>query len=166
MGLRTILLKEDPLLRKTSRPVTEFGKRTHDLMDDLRETMVSANGAGLAAPQVGILRRAVVIVRDDEIVELINPEILEQSEETVGAYEGCLSCPDMRGYIERPVRVVVKAQDRNGKEFTLECRDMAARAALHETDHLNGKLFIDLADQIFTDEELDEMFAEQEEEDE
>ncbi len=146
------------MLRKTSRPVTDFGKRTHDLMDDLRETMVRADGAGLAAPQVGILRRAVVIVREDEIVELINPEILETSEETVGAFEGCLSCPDMRGYVERPVRVVVRAQDRNGKEFTLECRDMAARAALHETDHLDGRLFIDLVDRIYTDEELDELF--------
>ncbi len=166
MALRNILLEGDEQLRKHSRPVTDFGQRTRDLMTDLGETMVKANGAGLAAPQVGILRRAVVIVRDDEIVELINPEIIERNEEEVGLYEGCLSCPGLRGLVMRPTYVKVKAQDRNGKWFELECNDMAARAACHEIDHLDGKLFIDLVDRVYTDEELDELFAQMEEEDE
>lgn len=164
MGLRTILTKEDEALHKHCRPVTEFGQRTHELMDDLRDTVVAANGLGLAAPQVGILRRAVVIINGEDIVELINPEIVEQSGELIGAYEGCLSCPDLRGYVERPSHVVVRAQDRNGKPFTLTVDDMAARAALHETDHLDGKLFLDLADKVYTEEELDELLEEQEKE--
>ncbi len=163
MALRNILLEGDEQLRKRSRPVTEFGTRTKELMTDLAETMVKANGAGLAAPQVGILRRAVVIVREEEIVELINPEIIERNEEEAGLYEGCLSCPGLRGLVMRPTYVKVKAQDRDGNWFELDCNDMAARAACHEIDHLDGKLFIDLVDRIYTDEELEEMFAQMDE---
>jgi len=160
MALRNILINGDELLRKKSRPVTDFGPRTAALMDDLRETLIDANGAGLAAPQVGILRRAVVILHgEDELVELINPEILWKSEELEGAYEGCLSCPNQRGYIERPLKVRVRAQDRWGKTFELDCEGLSARAACHEIDHLEGTLFIDLADELFTDEELDEMLG-------
>ena len=162
MGLRKILFNGDEILRKKSRPVTEFTARTAALMDDLRETLVDANGAGLAAPQVGILRRAVVIVRDEEIVELINPEIIEKSDELEGLYEGCLSCPNQRAYIERPDKVTVSAFDRNGKQFQIECEGMAARAACHEIDHLEGVLFIDLADEIYTDEELENMMEDDE----
>ena len=165
MGLRTILNRSDEGLRKKCRPVTDFGERTAALMDDLRETMVSANGAGLAAPQVGTLRRAVVIVRGDEIVELINPEIIERSEEETGEFEGCLSCPNQRALIMRPQHVRVRAQDRHGTWFEIECEDFAARAACHELDHLEGVLFTDLADRIYTEEELDELFAEAEEDD-
>lgn len=163
MALRNILINGDEQLRKHCRPVTDFGAKTAELMTDLAETMVKANGLGLAAPQVGILRRAVVIVREEEIVELINPEIIERSEEEVGAYEGCLSCPNMRGMVMRPRHVRVKAQDRNGNWFELDCEEMAARAACHEIDHLDGKLFIDLVDRIYTEEELDEMFENEEE---
>ncbi|MEA5051107.1 MAG: peptide deformylase [Oscillospiraceae bacterium] len=157
MALRKILLKSDPALRKVCRPVTDFGPRTCDLLTDLAQTMASADGLGLAAPQVGILRRAVVIVDGEEVVELVNPEITEKSEETTGAFEGCLSCPDERAYLQRPVRVVVRAQDRAGAPFERAFEQMAARAACHEIDHLDGKLFIDLAERVYSDEELDEL---------
>lgn len=162
MALRNILFEGDEALRKKCRPVTDFGKRTSDLMDDLRDSVEHAGGAGLAAPQVGILRRACVIMKDGELVELINPEIVEQSEAVTGRYEGCLSCPDRWGWLERPQNVRVKAQDRKGEWFELECEDMAARAACHETDHLDGVLFIDLVEELITEEELDELITEME----
>ncbi len=158
MALRRILTEGEPTLRKHSRPVTDFGARTWTLIDDMRETLIEANGLGLAAPQVGVLRRAVIIVNNDgEMVELLNPEILEQSEEKVGAYEGCLSVPGERGWLERSTHVKVAAQDRLGVPFTIELDDMAARAACHEVDHLDGTLFIDLVDELITEEELEEI---------
>ena len=165
MALRNIITLEDKTLRKTSRPVTEFNDRLHTLIDDMRETLVEANGLGLAAPQVGVLRRVVIIVNNDgEMLELVNPAITAQSQEKVGAYEGCLSVPDRRGWVERSRKVVVTAQDRNGEKFTVNLEDMAARAACHEVDHLNGTIFVDLTDQLFTEEELDEMLSSAEEE--
>ncbi len=162
MALRRILVNGDPTLRKVSRPVTDFGARTWQLLDDMKETLIEANGLGLAAPQVGMLRRAVIIVNNDgEMIELLNPEILYQSEEKVGAYEGCLSVPGERGWLERSVRVTVKAQDRYGNWFEKELEDMAARAACHETDHLNGTLFIDLVDELLTDEQVEELLDEE-----
>lgn len=161
MALRKILTEREPALRKKSRPVTDFGPRTAQLMDDLRETMIAAEGAGLAAPQVGILRRAAVIMRDDEIVELINPVIVSRSAQQVGLFEGCLSFPGKRGYLERPQKVVVRGQDRTGKPFELECEDMAARAVCHETDHLDGVVFVDLVGRLYTEEELDELLAQE-----
>lgn len=159
MALRNILKEGDEALRKKCRPVTEFGPRTAQLMDDLRDSMEHAEGAGLAAPQVGILRRACIIVKDGEAVELLNPEVVEKSEETVGRYEGCLSCPDMWGWLERPQKVKVRAQDRHGEWFELDCEDMAARAACHETEHLDGILFIDQVDAVITEDELNELIA-------
>jgi len=155
MALRAILKDNDETLRKVCRPVTDFGKRTAELMDDLVETLIDAHGAGLAAPQVGIRRRAAVILREGEYVELINPEIIRRSEEHEGLYEGCLSFPGLRGYLLRPTDVTVHAFDREGREFDLECTGMAARAACHEIDHLNGVLFVDLVDELITEEELD-----------
>ena len=166
MALRKIILKDDETLRKKSRPVTDFGEKTAAFMNDLTETLIDAEGLGLAAPQVGILRRAVVIVRNKEYVELINPEIISASDEECGTFEGCLSCPDERGYVMRPVKVTVKAQDRNGKWFELECEEMAARAACHEIDHLDGTLFLDKTDIIMSDEELDELLERQAQEEE
>ncbi len=159
MALRNILINGDEALRKVCRPVTDFGGRTAELMDDLLDTVKHADGAGLAAPQVGILRRAVVIIDNDSesFVELINPEIIERSDELEGAYEGCLSCPDKRALIERPVWVTVRALDRNGAEFTKKCVGLSARSCCHELDHLDGRLFIDLADRVYTERELDEM---------
>ena len=164
MALRNILKIGDPQLRKKSRPVTEFNERLQTLIDDMVETLVDANGLGIAAPQVGILRRVVIVVNNDgEYLELVNPVIAARSQETVGAYEGCLSVPDERGYVERPKRVIVKAQDRNGNAVTYNLEDMAARAACHETDHLDGTLFVDLTDQLFTEEQLEEMLSEENE---
>jgi len=164
MALRRILTEGEPTLRKHSRPVTDFGARTWTLIDDMRETLIDANGLGLAAPQVGVLRRAVIIVNNDgEMIELLNPEILEQSEEKVGAYEGCLSVPGERGWLERSTHVKVAAQDRFGKPFTIELDDMAARAACHEVDHLDGTLFIDLVDKLISEDELEEILSQEEE---
>ncbi len=164
MALRNIITLGDKTLRKTSRPVTEFNDRLHTLIDDMKETLVDANGLGLAAPQVGVLRRVVIVVNNDgEMLELVNPVITAQSQEKVGAYEGCLSVPDKRGWVERSRKVVVTAQDRFGEKFSLNLEDMAARAACHEVDHLNGTIFVDLADQLFTEEELDEMLSSTEE---
>ena len=166
MALRNIITLGDETLRKNSRPVTEFNDRIHTLIDDMRETLIEANGLGLAAPQVGVLRRVVIIVNNDgEMVEMVNPVITAQSQEKVGAYEGCLSVPDRRGWVERSRKVFVNAQDRNGEPFTLELEDMAARAACHEVDHLNGTIFVDLADELYTEEELDEMLHSEAEED-
>lgn len=164
MALRNILLDGDPTLRKISRPVTDFNARIQMLIDDMRETLIDAQGLGLAAPQVGILRRVILIVNNDgEMIELVNPELVEQSEETVGAYEGCLSVPGERGWLERSKVVRVRAQDRNGEFFEKELDEMAARAVAHEIDHLNGVLFTDLTDELYTEEELEQMLQEEEE---
>lgn len=167
MALRNILTLGEPLLRKKSRPVTEFNERLHILLDDMAETLKDANGLGLAAPQVGVLRRVVIVVNNDgEYLELVNPEISARSQETVGAYEGCLSVPDERGYLERPRKVIVKAQNRDGESVTYSLEEMAARAACHEVDHLDGTLFVDLATELYTEEELEKMLSEQDEESE
>ena len=167
MALRNIVKIGDPLLRKKSRPVTDFNERITTLIDDMKETLIDANGLGLAAPQVGVLRRVVIVVNNDgEYLELVNPEITARSQETVGAYEGCLSVPDERGYLERPRKVIVKAQDRTGKSFTISLEEMAARAACHEIDHLDGTLFVDLTKELYTEEELDRMLSEQDGENE
>ena len=157
MALRKILdnVKDDATLRKKSRPVTEFNSRIGGILDDMKETLKDAQGLGLAGPQVGILRRMVIIVRNNgEYVELVNPVVLKQSAETEGAYEGCLSIPGERAWLERSKYVTVKAQDRNGKEFTLDLEGMEARASLHEIDHLDGVLFIDLADEVLDEDDI------------
>ena len=146
MALRTIVQFGEDILRKKCRPVTDFDSRLHTLLDDMAETMKSANGAGLAAPQVGVLRRAVVIdVRDEKgLIELVNPEILSEEGTQCGG-EGCLSSPASWCEVERPAKVTVKALDRNGAEFTITGEGMLARALCHEIDHLDGILFTDKA---------------------
>lgn len=144
MALREILKFGDDALRKTCRPVTKFDDRLGDLLDDLGETLLASNGVGLAAPQVGILRRvAVVNIRDKRgTVELVNPEIIEEFGVQTGN-EGCLSAPNEWCEVDRPKRVVVKALDRHGKEFTIKGDELMARALCHEIDHLDGILFTD-----------------------
>lgn len=144
MALRQIVKFGDDILRKKSRPVTNFDERLWTLLDDMTETMHSKDGAGLAAVQVGVLRRVVVIDVHDEhgVIELINPEIVS-TEGTQTGNEGCLSAPNLWEEVERPNVVTVKAQDRNGKEFTITGSALLARAFCHETDHLDGILFID-----------------------
>lgn len=163
MALRTILTDGDPVLHKVCRPVTQFDSKLHDLLDDLKETLANANGAGLAAPQVGILRRAVIVVdANDQMLELVNPEILSQEGEQEG-FEGCLSVPGRWGVVKRPQKAKVRAQDRNGNFFEVEGEDIVARCFCHEIDHLDGHLFSELADRLYTNEELEELMAEEDE---
>ena len=161
MALRTILTDGDPALHKVCRPVTQFDEKLHDLLDDMKETLAKANGAGLAAPQVGILRRAVIVVdANDEMLELVNPEIIAREGEQEG-FEGCLSVPGRWGVVKRPMKAKVRAQDRNGNFFEVEGEEIVARCFCHELDHLDGHLFTELADRLYTSEELEELMAEE-----
>lgn len=165
MALRNIVEKGDKVLNKRCRPVTNFDEKLHILLDDMRETLEKADGVGLAAPQVGILRRVVLVVEtnvpegeDDYVIELINPEIVERSGGQAGP-EGCLSLPGVYGWVERPEHVRLRAQDRNGQWFEAEGEGLTARAFCHELDHLEGVLFDALADHIMSEEELDEYYG-------
>ncbi len=163
MAIRTILTQGDPVLNKMCHPVTKFDDKLGDLLDDLKETLAKANGLGLAAPQVGILRRAVIVVDDSgEMLELVNPEIIDQKGEQDGL-EGCLSVPGQWGYVKRPEWVKVKAQDRSGNWFEVEGEDITARCFCHELGHLDGHLYVELTDRLYTSEELDAMAQEEEE---
>ena len=163
MALRTILTDEDPALHKVCRPVTNFDRRLHDLLDDLKETLADANGAGLAAPQVGILRRAVIVVDENgEMLELVNPEIVAQEGEQEG-FEGCLSVPGRWGVVKRPMKARVRAQDRDGNFFEVDGEEVVARCFCHELEHLDGHLFTEHTDRLYTNEELDELLQAQEE---
>ena len=154
MALRNILKDNDTTLTKPSRLVTNFDKRLHILLDDMRETLADANGAGLAAPQVGVLRRACIVDVGDEdgVIELVNPEIIA-TEGIQDGPEGCLSIPGMTGMVERPMRVTVKAQNRNGESFEVSGEELKARAFCHEIDHLDGKLYTELVSRYLTEEE-------------
>lgn len=144
MALREIFKFGDDILRKKCREVTKFDDKLAELLDDMADTLKNADGVGLAAPQVGILRRACIVdVRDGKgVLELINPEIIEKSGSQTGN-EGCLSAPGEWCEVVRPATVKVRAFDRHGKEFTLEASELKARAICHEVDHLEGVLFID-----------------------
>ncbi len=155
MALRNIIKNGDERLRKKARAVTDFNERLWTLLDDMYETMQDGDGVGLAATQVGILRRAVVIDVGEGLVELINPVITESSGDQYGS-EGCMSVPGEYGMVHRPQKVVVQAQDRHGKPFELTAEDYLAVAVCHETDHLDGVLFIDKTDHMLTPEELGE----------
>ena len=157
MAIRKILELGDPSLRKVCKKQEKFDLRLHILLKDMADTLHKAEGVGLAAPQVGILRRVVVIDLGDEagLRELINPEIIERSEETQCGREGCLSLPGRQGIVTRPKRVKVRAQDRHGRFFELEGEDLLARAICHELDHLDGVLYIDEMDRELTEEEIE-----------
>lgn len=142
MALRLIRTDEDPLLRKVSRPVKIINDRTKALLDDMLETMYDANGIGLAAPQVGILRRCIVVDVGEGPYQLVNPEIIEAKGSCV-EIEGCLSVPNFNGTVERPEEVKVKYMDINGEEKVIEAKDLFARCICHEIDHLDGILFTD-----------------------
>ena len=142
MAVRKIVLESDPLLRKISRPVEKFDERLWMLLDDMRETMNKNDGVGLAAVQVGVLRRAIVLDVNNMKIELVNPEIIDTYGEQIDK-EGCLSCKGEWGYVKRPKEVTVKAQDRYGNEFVITGVDLLAKAFSHEIDHLEGILFID-----------------------
>lgn len=153
MAIRNIVNKREDILRKVCKPVEKFDQKLWTLLDDMAETLDKAQGVGLAAPQVGILRRAVIIDAGEGLFELINPVILEKSEETHRVLEGCLSCPGEWGYTIRPVRVKFKAQDRNGNWYEKEVADLFAQAVCHECEHLDGKLFIDIVEEFVEVEE-------------
>ncbi len=161
MAIRTILTMDDPVLGKKCRPVTEFDGKLADLLDDMKETLAVANGVGLAAPQVGILRRvAIVLDAEDNAIELVNPEILEQSGEQTGL-EGCLSVPGRYGTVTRPNHVKVRAQDRNGNFFEVEGEEITARCFCHEIEHLDGHVFVEhVIGPLYTSEELDRIMSE------
>ena len=142
MAIREIRKKGDEILYKKCKEVKNFDNKLHILLDDMYDTMKQSDGVGLAAPQVGILKRAVVIDIGNGRIELINPEIVEESGEQTGS-EGCLSVPGVYGEVTRPNVVTVKAQDRNGKWFKLTGKELLARAICHEVEHLEGKLFLD-----------------------
>jgi peptide deformylase len=145
MAIRNIVLEGEEILRKKSRPVTEFDERLWQLLDDMKETLADAQGAGLAAPQVGVLRCAVIVDAGEGPIELVNPEIIEKSRDTLDEYEGCLSSPGEFAVVRRPAKVKAKAFDRHGKEFEIEGEGLLARAICHEYDHLIGVLFKDKA---------------------
>ena len=162
MALRTIMTQEQPTLHKAARPVTKYDQRLHDLLDDMAETLAEANGAGLAAPQVGILRRVFLVDVDERgVIEFINPEILETSGEQDGV-EGCLSLPDQWGMVKRPNYVKVRAQDRSGAWFEQEGEGLFARCVLHEYDHLEGHLYSEKVYHWLDEEEVAAMFEEAE----
>ena len=163
MAIRTIITGDDPALSKVCHPVTKFDGKLADLLDDMRETLTQANGVGLAAPQVGILRWVVLVVNEEgEMLELVNPEILAQKGEQDGL-EGCLSVPGLWGYVKRPQWVRVKAQDRNGNWFEAEGTGLTARCFCHELAHLDGHLYTELCDKLYNNDELDQLLEEQEE---
>ena len=154
MALRNIVTVGDPVLTKVCRPVTKFDDRLSQLIDDMIETLHDANGAGLAAPQIGVLRRVVIVNTAGEDWELVNPEIVEVSEGEQTGIEGCLSLPGKYGIVTRPEHVVVRAQDRNGDWYEYEGDEILARCFLHEIDHLDGHMYTEIAEKMLTPEEL------------
>lgn len=155
MALRKIVRKNDEVLHKKCKPVEVFDEKLGILLDDMAETMYKAEGVGLAAPQVGILRRVVFIDIGKGPVELVNPVIVKQKG-TQRAVEGCLSCPNEWGYVVRPKDITVKAQDRTGKPIELKCSEFLARAVCHELDHLDGHLFTEKADEMVDPKDLED----------
>lgn len=165
MALRKIIEQGDECLTKVCRPVEAFNRRLHTLLDDMTETLQEANGAGLAAPQVGILRRVCLVLDEEQetYLELINPEIVETSGEQTGL-EGCLSVPGKWGIVTRPNKVRVRAQDRFGDWFEAEGEGLTARAFCHEIEHLDGHLYTEHIDRFLTEEELREYLEKEERE--
>lgn len=145
MAYRRVRTEEDEVLRKISKEVSEFDESLWALLDDMADTMYEENGVGLAAPQIGVLKRMFVIDVGEGLIEFINPVILETSGEQFGE-EGCLSVPNKYGDVRRPNYAKMRAQDRNGNYFEVESSELMARAMLHENDHLDGKLYIDLVE--------------------
>ena len=153
MGLRKILTDAEPALHKVCKPVEKFDWRLHKLLKDMRDTLIDSNGVGLAAPQVGILRRVVLVDNGEEILELINPTIIETDGEQEGP-EGCLSVPGKYGLVTRPYYAKVRAQDRDGNWFEAEGEELTARCFCHELDHLDGILYTEKMSRFLTDDEL------------
>jgi len=159
MAIREIITQGDERLSKKCHAVTDFNQRLWDLLDDMRETLIESQGVGLAAPQIGILRRVVLVINDEEeIMELVNPVIVETDGEQTGP-EGCLSVPGKFGMVTRPYYVKVKAQDRFGNWFEAEGEELTGRCFCHELEHLDGHLYVEHIDHFLTEEELQEYYA-------
>ena len=160
MALRKIALEGEECLTRVCRPVTDFNSRLHTLLDDMADTLAESGGVGLAAPQVGILRRVCVVLdEDDQLIELVNPEIIRTEGEQTGL-EGCLSVPGKWGIVTRPDHVRVRAQDRDGNWFEAEGYGMTARCFCHEIEHLDGHLFVEHTDRLMEGEELQKWLEE------
>ena len=153
MGLRKILTDKDPALHKVCKPVEVFDKKLHKLLDDMAETLEQAQGVGLAAPQIGILRRVVIVDTGEEILELVNPTLLETDGEQVGP-EGCLSVPGKYGLVKRPYYAKVRAQDRYGNWYEAEGEELIGRCFCHELDHLDGIVYTEVMERFLMEEEL------------
>lgn len=149
MGIRQIVKYPDPILKQEAKPVTRFNERLHMLLDDMAETMYEALGVGLAAPQVAISKRVLVVDIGDGLYEVVNPVIVEQSGEQIEPAEGCLSIPGMAGNVRRANKIRVQGQDRHGNPIEIEAEGYLSRAFQHEIDHLNGVLFIDIAEKVW-----------------
>ncbi len=161
MAIRNIIDESDERLFKKSRPVTAFDDRLHTLLDDMADTMYESNGVGIAAVQVGVLKRAVLVdveYDEDSLIEFINPVIVEHSGEQEGR-EGCLSFPNLFGDVKRPNKVKVKAQDRYGEPFEIEAEEFFARAICHELDHIDGHVFTELAQNLMSGEDIERLEA-------
>ena len=171
MAIRNILTKENMALYKKSREITDFNERLWVLLDDMKDTLATQDGVGLAAPQVGVLRQAVIVVEtnvpegeEEYMIELVNPVIVECEGEQEGT-EGCLSVPGEYGIVKRPNKVKVRAQDRNGEFFEVEGEGLTARCFCHEIDHLDGIIFTSLASHMLTEEELNKIAGQSEDSD-
>lgn len=151
MAIRNIVKDGDELLRKTSKPVAKFDDKLAELLDDMYETMIENNGIGIAAPQVGVLRRVFIVEVNNIRLECVNPEIVKTEGEDINV-EGCLSCPGKRGYVKRAAFVTLRAYDREGYVFEITATDYLGRAIMHEFDHLNGVLFIDKVEKNYKGE--------------
>lgn len=160
MAVRPIIYDPDPILYKKCHPVTKFDKKLGNILTDMTQTMIHANGVGLAGPQIGYMRRVCVVLDtldNDKIIEMVNPEVVATEGEQTGS-EGCLSFPNKFGMVTRPRIVTIRAQDRNGEWFTVQSHDLTARAFLHEIDHLDGHVFTEkVTEYINMDEEEDEV---------
>ena len=160
--IKQILQKEDPALHKKCHPITKFDGKLTGLLSDLTDTLKDAGGLGLAAPQIGILRRVVIVMDDDEsFLELVNPEIVSQEGEQEG-FEGCLSLAGMYGVVKRPMKVKIKAQDRTGAAVEYEREGVTARCFCHEIEHLDGHMYYEHTDRLFTEDEVDKMMQDAE----
>ena len=164
MALRKIALEGETCLSKVCRPVTDFNSRLHTLLDDLADTLADSGGVGLAAPQVGVLRRVCVVLdEEDQLIELVNPEIIYTEGEQTGL-EGCLSVPGEYWMVKRPNVVKARAQDRYGEWFEIEGEELIARCLCHENDHLDGHIYTEIAYRKLSDEEIEAMTSAREEE--
>lgn len=161
MAIRNIVKFGDDVLNKKCRPVDKFDRKLATLLDDMADTLYQADGVGLAAPQVGILRRVVIVVDGEEnMLELVNPEVIFSEGEQDG-FEGCLSVPGYWGMVKRPMKARVRAQDRDGNFFEVDGEGIVARCFCHEIDHLDGHLFTEHTDRLYTSEELEELMEQQ-----